>query len=449
LLRRPEVWAIPPDSGAGYAATVALERAIADLLLVGERTHIASRRAGLCSSWRAARRSFEDSPLGEDAGEARAWSRIAARLIKDCRHDAPKIHEAVARITTHIASGRKVLVFSERAETLSLVRDLLRPILHPREGQARKTADRLVARHRRGKRFAPGLSKGLSSPEHRALLRMFAGQVPENARWGDVESRANRWWHQAVPELREELAAAFGGGQAIRAVEIYDGERGDDSTITRFNMPGTPWVLLCSKKAQESIDLHHECNIVVLLDPIWNPAHREQRIGRVHRVGSRFREVHVIDVYASQTYDEVIFRRAQKRAEMMSILLGAGRWLGKEREIPNLSRYRIDLSPRSRLERKLTSYDRAYLKRHWEETPVRARRITSALGDLPSGAHVTAAVRAAISHFSGDRHLSNVGKELERVRGVYVTREERAGGAAWRLTRRGREVLSLPSLRSR
>jgi Helicase conserved C-terminal domain len=258
-----------------------------------------------------------------------------------------------------------------------------------------------------------------------------------------VNRRAARWWRRAVPSLRDDLVGAFGGGQAIRGVEIFDGERGDDSTIARFNMPGTPWVLLCSKKAQESIDLHHECNIVVLLDPIWNPAHREQRIGRVHRVGSRFKEVRVVDVYTEQTYDEVIYRRAQKRAEMMAILLGAGRWLDEEREVSNLGRYGIDLSPRSRIERELLSYDRTYLSRHWEETPEAARRLVRALSTLPPGAHPTSAIHAAACRSGADRHPPNAARNLGRALGVYVIREERDGRAAWRLTRRGREAVAL------
>jgi hypothetical protein len=443
LRRRAEEWAIPPDTGTGFAASLALERAIADLLLTGERTHIASRRAGLCSSWRAARRSFEDSPLGDDAGDAGAWSRLAARFIKDCRYDAPKIREAVERIACHALSGRKVLVFSERAETLTLVRDLLQQRLRRREHAVRQAAERLVARYRRGRRLRLGNGEALSPTTHRALLRMVSGAVPDRAGWEEIQDLGARWWKQAVASLRDELAAAFGGGQSIRAVEIYDGERGDDSTIARFNMPGTPWVLLCSKKAQESIDLHHECNVVVLLDPIWNPAHREQRIGRVHRVGSRFSEVHVVDVYTSETYDEVIFKRARKRAEMMAVLLGAGRWLDEEREVSNLARYLIDLSPRSRFERELTSHDAAYLARQWAETAGRTKGIIAALGALPPGAHTTADIHAAVCRKGRDPHLPNVGKDLERVRGVYVTREERDGRAMWRLTRRGRDVLRI------
>lgn len=443
LRRRAEEWAIPPDTGTGFAASLALERAIADLLLTGERTHIASRRAGLCSSWRAARRSFEENPVGDEVGDAGKWSRLAARFIKDCGHDAPKIHEAVERIAGHVLSGRKVLVFSERAETLTLVRDLLQRRFQRREDGARQTAERLVARYRRGRRLRLGNEEALSTTAHRALIRMVAGAVPDRASWEEIQRLAERWWKQAVPSLRDELAAAFGGGQSMRAVEIYDGQRGDDSTIARFNMPGTPWVLLCSKKAQESIDLHHECNVVVLLDPIWNPAHREQRIGRVHRVGSRFSEVHVVDVYTSETYDEVIFKRARKRAEMMAVLLGAGRWLDEEREVSNLARYRIDLSPRSRLEREMASNDAAYLARHWAQTAGRTRRIIAALGALPPGAHATAAVYATLCRKGRDPHLPNVSRDLKRARGVYVTREERDGRAMWRLTRRGRDVLRI------
>ena len=208
-------------------------------------------------------------------------------------------------------------------------------------------------------------------------------------------------------------------------------------------MPGTPWVLLCSKKAQESIDLHHECNIVILLDPIWNPAHREQRIGRVHRVGSRFKEVHVIDVYTRETYEENIFRRAQKRAEMMAILLGAGRWLNKEREVSEPSLYRINLSPRSRLEHDLLPHDQTYLRRHWEETPARRRHLVSALSALPPGLHPTAAVHTAACRSGTDSHLPNVCKDLDRLQGVYVIRQILDRRATWRLTRRAREALAL------
>ena len=68
----------------------------------------------------------------------------------------------------------------------------------------------------------------------------------------------------------------------------------------------------------------------------------------------------MIELYTAETYDQVIFQRAQKRANMMTILLGAGRWLDAEREISNPSRYRIDLSPRSRLEHELATHDRKY-----------------------------------------------------------------------------------------
>jgi len=363
LRRTPEEWRIPPDSDTGYAASLALERAIAELLLAGERTHIASRRAGLCSSWRAARRSFEESPLGEETFEAAAWSRLAVRLIKDCKEDSPKIRSAVEHIAAYALSGRKTLVFSERGETLGLVRNLLKTTLAQREAAARRKAANLLARLRRGKRLRLGRAGPLSAADSRALLRMIAGSGAAESNWDQIERRAKRWLATTVPELREALKAAFGAGQAIRAVEIYDGQRGDDSTIDRFNMPGTPWVLLCSKKAQESIDLHHECNTVVLLDPVWNPAHREQRIGRVHRVGSPFPEVRIIDVYTAETYDEVIFERAKKRANMMAILLGAGRWLDQDREISDPGRYRINLSPRSKLERELAMRDHTYRRR--------------------------------------------------------------------------------------
>jgi len=50
-----------------------------------------------------------------------------------------------------------------------------------------------------------------------------------------------------------------------------------------FNLPGPPYVLLCTKIAREGIDLHLWCRRVVQYDLEWNPALMEQQIGRVDR----------------------------------------------------------------------------------------------------------------------------------------------------------------------
>ena len=109
-------------------------------------------------------------------------------------------------------------------------------------------------------------------------VRMASGAVPQGARWEVVDAFAERWLRRKSTKLlRHNLASAFGEGKSIRAVEIYDGKRGDDSTIDRFNMPGTPWVLILVEKPKNRLTYIMNAISVVLLDPIWNPAHREQR----------------------------------------------------------------------------------------------------------------------------------------------------------------------------
>ena len=53
-------------SAATLLPTLLLERIIDGVLESGQRTHIASRRESLCSSWPAARKSLKDSPLQGD-----------------------------------------------------------------------------------------------------------------------------------------------------------------------------------------------------------------------------------------------------------------------------------------------------------------------------------------------------------------------------------------------
>ena len=101
-----------------------------------------------------------------------------------------------------MVDGRKVLVFSERAETLSLVRDLLQVVLKRREEAARQIAERLVAGHGRGRRLNLSNSKPLSPVEERALLRMIAGTAHEDARWDDIVRLANIWFHRAAPRVQ-------------------------------------------------------------------------------------------------------------------------------------------------------------------------------------------------------------------------------------------------------
>ena len=130
IRRKSEVWPVPPDlEKAGFVATVALERAISEMLRDEDRTHIASRRVSLCSSWAAAVHSLQDSPIGEEGSSARQWNDVALRVLKRWRvTDSAKIKCVAERIAALATQGKKVLVFSERQETLNILDTALRVI---------------------------------------------------------------------------------------------------------------------------------------------------------------------------------------------------------------------------------------------------------------------------------------------------------------------------------
>lgn len=343
IVRRQQDWAFKMQDQRSIVATLALERTIAEMLLHGGRTHIASRREGLCSSWAAARASFEHSPIHlPEAPSVAGWAQTTCDILSDFPRDSPKVRHAAVRIAAKVRKGQKVLVFSERAATLTVLERRVAELLKDLEGQARRRVSNLLRGFRRKRKL-----QEFSAAEERALLRVFGSAVRFPRQLASV---ARRWRRTAAKEIKSKITSAFHEHRAVRSVEIHDGTRGDDSTLDRFNLPGSPWVLLCSRTAQESIDLHRECGTLVLFDPVWNPAVREQRIGRIQRIGSRFRSIEVIDVYSKGTYEERIVERSRQRAKMMRVLLGAGKWLNDEIEIEDLSDYLIDLSPRSPLE---------------------------------------------------------------------------------------------------
>jgi hypothetical protein len=134
-----------------------------------------------------------------------------------------------------------------------------------------------------------------------------------------------------------------------------DGGRGRSPEAVRFafNLPGPPYILICTNIASEGIDLHHWCRRVMHYDLEWNPASMEQQVGRVDRLGSYStrvkKPIEILFVYQPKTYEARIAFVVQKRCEMLRVLLGAGQWLAEVPEeqdnLSNLEKYRLDFHP--------------------------------------------------------------------------------------------------------
>lgn len=62
-------------------------------------------------------------------------------------------------------------------------------------------------------------------------------------------------------------------------------------------------------------------NTIVNYDLHWNPAVREQRIGRIHRIGSAHKSVQVIDMMSRDTFDEVVWRVIHRKTKLNTTLI--------------------------------------------------------------------------------------------------------------------------------
>ena len=324
--------------------TLLLERLIEGVMESGQRTHIASRRESLCSSWPAARKSLAASPLqGADHRWSRAFDAIVAG--RSALND-PKLREAVERLVELIRCNTKVVVFTQRLETSKALAGLLEehPVVQELAAAGARHADRI---RRHVDKVASWL--GLEAAYAAGVLKVMAHSAD---RPRIEQASVRKWWARHKQRLGAgnsegwaNLQSIVGYGRRLPVIVRHDADTGpDERNLDKFNLPSAPLVLIATPKAQEGIDLHHYCRHVVLFDLTWNPAAMEQRIGRVHRLGGSRRvneKVIVIYCYQKGTYEEVMAARVQQRCEMMRVLLGAGQWLDEDREVKELDPYRM------------------------------------------------------------------------------------------------------------
>jgi superfamily II DNA or RNA helicase len=96
-------------------------------------------------------------------------------------------------------------------------------------------------------------------------------------------------------------------------------ERAD--VVAQFN-GGQTRLLLATDAASEGLNLHRRCRFVVNLEVPWTPVRLEQRVGRVNRIGQA-RRVHVLNLSAVGTHDEVMAQQLWTRGERITAALNA------------------------------------------------------------------------------------------------------------------------------
>ena len=107
------------------------------------------------------------------------------------------------------------------------------------------------------------------------------------------------------------VAAPFHGGMATTARA---------QSVERFRR-GEAQVLLSTDAGAEGQNLQF-CNCVLNYDLPWNPMRIEQRIGRVDRLTQIRDEVHVANLFALDTVDELVYKLLHDKLRMFELLFG-------------------------------------------------------------------------------------------------------------------------------
>jgi superfamily II DNA or RNA helicase len=326
-------------------AMFALERKFVMMNYEGTRTYIAAHRETLCSSFAAI----------EDANERNPYFGDVVKLIPKS-HETPKLEYSV-KLIEGIVRGQpnqhqKVVVFCSRNATIRQLTLRLGKSFAKEQKKAseRWTAIRKILLRR-------GWTKRSQVDWAKARLAAYIFNDFSVEQVDDFIKRLELQTESSGGEWeRPYLERTWGTRHHVNWVSTITGERSHTGPSERsneevqyaFNLQGPPYVLLCSEKARESIDLHRWCRHIVHYDLDWNPSVMEQRVGRIDRIKSlAARTKSPIEIYyfrVGGTYEERIFRAVKERMDMTRVLLGGGDWLAD------------DDSPRLLFENDLTKY---------------------------------------------------------------------------------------------
>jgi superfamily II DNA or RNA helicase len=128
--------------------------------------------------------------------------------------------------------------------------------------------------------------------------------------------------------LREHLAAQSGfsvmcfsgrGGE-VRAIDGTWKIISRDEVKRRFSEHGAD-ILVCTDAAAEGLNFQF-CGALVNYDMPWNPMRVEQRIGRIDRLGQKFSDIRIVNLYYSDTVEADVYIAARNRIGLFEKVVG-------------------------------------------------------------------------------------------------------------------------------
>ena len=127
--------------------------------------------------------------------------------------------------------------------------------------------------------------------------------------------------------LRDMLVGHYGA-----ALGCYNGDGGQlregdqwaqvsKATITQALREGKLLALLCTDAASEGLNLQ-AAGAVINYDLPWNPSKVEQRIGRIDRIGQKYPDVRVINLFLKKSVDEQVYSALRRRCGLFEHFVG-------------------------------------------------------------------------------------------------------------------------------
>ncbi|MGA9753280.1 MAG: helicase-related protein [Acidobacteriota bacterium] len=128
--------------------------------------------------------------------------------------------------------------------------------------------------------------------------------------------------------LRDRLVDHFSTGLGCYSGDggkRWNGQTWVEATkdgITKALREGKIKALLCTDAASEGLNLQ-AAGALINYDLPWNPGKVEQRIGRIDRIGQRYTEVYVVNLFLKDSVDDKVYTILRQRCGLFEHFVGA------------------------------------------------------------------------------------------------------------------------------
>ncbi len=121
--------------------------------------------------------------------------------------------------------------------------------------------------------------------------------------------------------LKNGAIGCFSGEGGLRQEQSGAWSHYTKEQIKRMLRRGQIRILICTDAAGEGLNLQY-CGVLVNYDLPWTPMKVEQRIGRIDRIGQKFKEIQIINMAYADTVEADVYFALSKRIGLFNGVVG-------------------------------------------------------------------------------------------------------------------------------